>query len=141
MDSPGTEVFSNTVERKETITYILREAVKINGQVCAGRLPAEFSYTQLEKGSYWFTLNGYVKIFLGIHVIKPDLDGTVKAVNASDAVLTGDKNGKKKQRLLCLDLQVGDIIDYFVATQKIFNVNSVNPYEPFTFSVPMMMHR
>jgi hypothetical protein len=123
-------MFSNTVERKETITYILREAVKINDKSALADY-SEFSYTQLEKGSYWFTLNGYVKIFLGIHVIKPD--GTVKAVNASDVVLTGDKKWKKEAKVAVPDLQVGDIIDYFVATQKIFNVNSVNPYEPFTF--------
>ena len=54
--------------------------------------------------------------FVGVKVIKPN--GTLTEINADDIVLIKDETKEKKAKLAIPDLQPGDIIDYFIATEK-----------------------
>jgi len=80
---------------------------------------------------------GFVKIYnktesyIGARIIKPG--GKEITVNTDEEVLTEDKTRSKAGKLAISDLQVGDILDYYIRTEKIqeFSGDMQGPYTFF----------
>ncbi|SHM28728.1 protein of unknown function [Chitinophaga jiangningensis] len=91
----------------------VREMVKINDKVAL----EEYSQISFNK---FRTLNGFrakATTIIGVRIIKPD--GTIKEIQVDDELVTEeDADKKKKSKLAIPDLQVGDIIDYFVLVEE-----------------------
>jgi hypothetical protein len=96
------------------LTEIFRESIKLNDKV-AVKDYSEFEYTQMERGS-GFTAGQIILTYFGLKVIKPG--GTIKEVNADDVFITVDDKNQKTAKLAIPDLEVGDIIDYFIARER-----------------------
>jgi hypothetical protein len=122
--------------RELMLTEILREEVKLNDPSAISEY-SELSYTQLEKKS-GMLMDKTTVVYIGIKVIKPN--GAVKEINADDIVLTQDQKKKKEAKIAVPDLQVGDIIDYFIARQT--NMSQLEKIPPYLFlfydDVPIM---
>lgn len=102
--------------KKETsIIETVREMIKVNDKSAVDDY-SELSFTRLEKRSGFYT-KAKSTTFVGVRVIKPN--GQVKEINADDIVLTKDESNEKKAKLAIPDLQPGDIIDYFMATDQL----------------------
>lgn len=118
------------VKKDMTIMETVREVIKLNDKKALEEY-SEFSFTQLI-GASGFSYNAKATSFIGIRVIKPD--GTIKEVNADDIVLTRESKTEKKTKIAIPDLQVGDVIDYFVATQETMtNDYREKPYQIILF--------
>ncbi|UYQ92444.1 DUF3857 domain-containing protein [Chitinophaga horti] len=113
-------------KRKREYTRIVREMVKINDKAALEEY-SEFNYQQFSRSlmSYPVTETRV----LGVRIIKPD--GAVKYVNADDAVATTDDKTDKQRKLAISDLQVGDIIDYFVCMEQV--LEGYQTFLPETF--------
>jgi hypothetical protein len=101
------------VYRQASLTEIVREAVKINDKSALDEY-SEISFAQLERKSR-YVFNDVTKAYVGIRVYKAN--GSFKEVNPDEVVLTKDEKNKKEAKIAVPDLQIGDIIDYFIATQ------------------------
>ncbi|WP_295127359.1 DUF3857 domain-containing protein [uncultured Chitinophaga sp.] len=101
-------------KRKRTYIRTVREMVKINDKAALEEY-SQFNYQQFSRSlmSYPVTETQV----LGVRIIKPD--GSVKYVNADDAVATSDDRTDKQRKLAISDLQVGDIIDYFICMEQV----------------------
>ena len=53
---------------------------------------------------------------MGVRIIKPD--GKVTEINADDVVLVQDEKSQKKAKVAIPNLEPGDILDYFIATEQ-----------------------
>ena len=115
--------------------YILleigREAIKINDKSAVSEY-SEISFTQIEK-RYGFFVNKTTKIYVGVRIIKPD--GIMKEVNNDDIVLTRNDATQKEAKLAVPDLQVGDIIDYFIAKQENMAQATTSNIATYTFAL------
>ncbi|MEI9946769.1 MAG: DUF3857 domain-containing protein [Chitinophagaceae bacterium] len=101
------------INKQATMTQIVREAIKINDKVALDEYSV-ITYSQLtRKSSYVF--DNITKVYVGIRVYKQD--GNFREVNADDIILTRDDKNNKEAKIAVPDLQVGDIIDYFIASQ------------------------
>jgi Domain of Unknown Function with PDB structure (DUF3857) len=124
--------------RKLTLTEITREAVKINDKSAVSDY-SEITFTQIEKRSGFF-IDQTTMVYIGVRVIKPN--GSMKEINADDVVLTKDEKNQKEAKVAIPDLQVGDIIDYFLAKQQSMEQLSTGALPPYTFTlfddVPVM---
>jgi Domain of Unknown Function with PDB structure (DUF3857) len=100
--------------RQSYLTEIIREAIKLNDKAAVDEY-SEISYTQLLRSNR-MSASAATSTYIGVRIIKPD--GTIKEVSAEDIVLTKDEKTRKEAKLAIADLQTGDIIDYFLATQQ-----------------------
>lgn len=114
--------------RALNMTEIVRELVKLNDKSAVDEY-SEIGYTQMEKKS-GFIMNKTTLVYVGIRVIKAD--GSMKEVNADDIVLTKDEKRTKEAKAAVPDLQIGDMIDYFIAKQTSMEQQGIPPYT-FTF--------
>jgi len=112
-------------KKEESLTEIVRELIKINDKNAVAEY-SELSFTQFEKSSgFWAAAK--TTIYVGVRVIKPDK--SIKEINADDIVLTKDEEKEKKAKVAIPDLQPGDILDYFIATEQFMsNDYSDKPY-------------
>jgi hypothetical protein len=101
------------VYKKLFMTQIAREALKINDKSALDDY-SQFSFTQIQKRSGVY-LAKTTSTYMGVRIIKSN--GTVKEINADDFILTKDEKNLKETKLAIPDLQVGDILDYFIAKQ------------------------
>jgi hypothetical protein len=113
------EISVDSKKKKRSYTELLlleivREAIKVNDKSSVAE-HSEIEFTQLER-SYFLNTNNTTKVFVGIRIIKPD--GSMKEINPDDVVLTRNESTKKEAKLAIPDLQVGDIIDYFIAKKR-----------------------
>ena len=111
--------FGFGAKKEQTLTEVVREVVKINDKSAINDY-SELSFTQFQKSSGLF-VSDKTTSFVGVRVIKSD--GSVKEINADDIVLTKDESAEKKAKVAIPDLQAGDILDYFIATEE-FMTNS-----------------
>lgn len=102
------------LQKEANLSEVVREMVKLNDKSAIDEY-SEISYTQIINKS-GFLLNDKTTTFIGIRVIKPT--GTIKYINADDAVLTKNDVKDKKAKIAIPDLEPGDILDYFIATQR-----------------------
>ena len=122
-------VITFTVKKEQTISEVVREMVKLNDKTAIEEY-SELSFTQLINHSGFF-IKDKLTTYVGVKVIKPN--GTVKEINADDIVLTKDESKEKKAKLAIPDLQPGDILDYFVATEQVVT----NDFSTSTYDVAM----
>ena len=118
-------------KKEQTLTEIVRELVKVNDKNAVAEY-SELSFTQFEKSSGFYSSDKTTS-FVGVRVIKPN--GTVEEIDADDIVLTKDESKQKRAKIAIPDLQPGDILDYFLATQQFLtNDLSNKPYHVILFS-------
>jgi hypothetical protein len=106
--------FGFGAKKEQSITEVVREIVKINDKSAVGEY-SELSFTQFQKSSGFFASEKTTS-YVGVRVIKSD--GGIKEINADDIVLTKDESAEKKAKVAIPDLQPGDILDYFIATEE-----------------------
>ncbi|MBP7556197.1 MAG: DUF3857 domain-containing protein [Chitinophagaceae bacterium] len=124
-------------EKAQTLTEIVREMVKVNDKSAVEEF-SELSFTRFEVKS-GFLRNNRSTTFVGVRIIKPDQ--SVKEVNADDMVLTLDGDKEKKAKLAIPDLQPGDVIDYFIATeQKMSDDYAPKQYNILLFDDAPVLH-
>ena len=119
------------VSRELILLEIGREAIKINDKSAVSEY-SEISFTQIEK-RYGFFVNNTTKVYVGVRVIKPD--GSMKEINNDDIVLTRNDANQKEAKLAVPDLQVGDIIDYFIAKQQNMAQATTTNIATYTFTL------
>ncbi|MBL7763614.1 MAG: DUF3857 domain-containing protein [Chitinophagaceae bacterium] len=117
--------------RQLTLTEIEREIVKVNDKSALENY-SEIAFTQIEKRFGFFSANT-TKIYVGVRVIKPD--GTVKEINSDDIVLTKDEKREKQAKVAIPDLQVGDMVDYFLAKQQSMGQAGAGNVANYTFPI------
>ncbi|HYC39922.1 MAG TPA: DUF3857 domain-containing protein [Chitinophagaceae bacterium] len=101
-------------KREQSITEVVREIIRINDKNAVTEY-SELSFTQFAKSSGFFT-SDKTTTYIGIRVTKPN--GTVKEVDVDDIVLTKDESSEKRAKVAIPDLQPGDMLDYFIATEQ-----------------------
>ncbi len=118
------------VKKEQTITEVVREMIKLNDKNAVTDY-SELSFVQFQKTSGFYSFDKTTS-YVGVRVIKPN--GSMKEINADDIVLTTDDKSVKKAKVAIPDLEPGDIIDYFIATeQHVTNDFSSKPYHLFLF--------
>jgi hypothetical protein len=124
------------VYREMTVTEVVRELVRINDKSAVDDY-SEISYTQMERQS-GFIRNKTTTVYIGVRVIKPD--GSTREINADDIVLTKDEKTSKEAKAAIPDLQVGDMVDYFIAKQTSMEQQGIPPYTFTLFDESPIMH-
>lgn len=112
------------------IMEVTREVVKINDKAAIADY-SEFAFTRLLKTPGRF-INNTMKTYIGVRVIKPG--GSIKEVSADEILLTKDEVSIKEAKLAIPDLQVGDIIDYFLAKEQNLKATGSAELENYTFA-------
>jgi hypothetical protein len=92
----------------------LRQMVKINDKAALDEY-SELSYQQFESSNAYFKWRGATTI-IGARILKPD--GKIREVNIDEAVQIKDERNDKQRKLAIPDLQVGDVLDYFIRVEK-----------------------
>jgi len=121
------QLFSNNNNGKLFYTDIDRKMIKINDQTALNQY-SEFSFKEEYKigTSYARVSNSNITI-LGARIIKPD--GAVKEINIPESAVTvseGKKDKNAYKKLVIPDLQINDILDFFIC----------NIYELETYNLP-----
>ncbi|VBB45672.1 conserved exported hypothetical protein [uncultured Paludibacter sp.] len=122
---------SLSVNKELYYTSTTRKMVKINDKAALERF-SEFSFTESDKKIGYNTVNT-MNTYLGARIIKPD--GSIKEINVKEAVtVTENKKGTDNYKKLAIpDLQIGDILDYFI--QEDYKLDAENvPQSLFVFS-------
>ncbi|MEO6814368.1 MAG: DUF3857 domain-containing protein [Ginsengibacter sp.] len=123
-------VITFNIKKEQTLSEVVREMVKVNDKNAVSDY-SELSFTQFKKTSGFYALDKTTS-YVGVRVIKPD--GSIKEINADDIVLTKDASSEKKAKVAIPDLEPGDIIDYFIATEQgLTNDLSTKPYQILLF--------
>jgi hypothetical protein len=97
----------------------LRERVKINDKTAL----EDYSTLEYKKNLNATSSIGFNKIvetyktYVGAKIIKPDGSSTI--VNVEEEVLTKNENKDKEGKLAISNLQVGDILDYYVRIEEV----------------------
>ncbi len=118
--------FGVAAQRDLTYTHTTRELIKINDAA------ALEEYSQIDYQKFAQQHNDKLTTFLGVRVIKPD--GTVKEINPDEIVLTDNTGKDKKAKLAVPDLEIGDMIDYFIQTVEFYDGGSLLDIENFVFA-------
>lgn len=125
------------VNKEETITEVVRELVKLNDKSAVSDY-SELNFTKFEKSSGFYSRDKSMT-FVGVRVIKPN--GEVKELESDEMVLTKDLKSEKKAKIAVPDLEPGDIIDYFIATeQTITNDYTTKAYRIILFDDAPVLH-
>lgn len=112
--------------RQLTYNHIKRRLVAINDKQALDYY-SQFDYQAFKK-QHTFGIGDDVHCSaLGVRVIKPD--GTVREVSADEFVQNaeGEKGKEKREKLTVPGLQVGDMIDFFVATMEQLREENIPP--------------
>ena len=123
-----------TMNRELYYTSIDRQMVKINDKVSLEEY-SSLSFKEELKTPGFARSNKY-RTVVGVRIIKPD--GTIKDVNVDDesvSVTEGKKDQEAFKKLAVSDLQVGDIIDYFICEYAELEDENVPPHV-FLFYAP-----
>jgi len=108
------------------------ERVKINDKAALD----DYSTLEYQKKLDRTFSAGFVKVYnktdtyIGAKIIKPD--GKEIVVNTNEEVITKDETKKKEGKLAIPDLQIGDILDYYLRTEKLQEVLP-ETQGPYTF--------
>jgi len=117
-------------KKEQSLTEVVREIVKVNDKNAVAEY-SELSFTRFVRSSGFFT-DDKMTTYIGVRVTKPN--GTVKEINADDIVLTKDASSEKKAKVAIPDLQPGDILDYFIASEhNMTNDMSTKAYQILLF--------
>lgn len=115
--------------RQDHIAITLHQRVKIQDKAALENY-SEFNLQKLKSGGWasGFRLTSY----MGIRVIKPN--GQQRDIDMNDAVNVKDEQDDKKQKIAISDLQVGDIIDFYVRMNKDAGSYYASP-DPLDYSI------
>jgi hypothetical protein len=120
-----------SVDKDLQLREVVREMVKLNDKTALDEY-SQLSFTQFEKQS-GFSHPDKATSYLGARIIKPN--GKVEEINADDIVLTQDESSEKKAKVAIPDLEPGDILDYFLATEQTLKDDmSAQSYQVILFS-------
>ena len=123
-------VISYRIKKEQTITEVVREIIKVNDKKAVDYY-SELAFTQFLKSS-GFYYDTKSTTYVGVRIIKPN--GSMKEINADDIVLTKDEKRERRAKLAVPDLEAGDIIDYFIATESAMADDLSNkPYQVLLF--------
>jgi len=117
------------ITTRTTKFSIFHERVKINDKTALD----EFSTLQYQKKLDKTTSQLFAKFvdvnntFIGAKVIKPA--GKEIIVNTSEEILTKNESKDQKGKLAIPDLQVGDVLDYYICRQDIADKDEGNLYK------------
>ncbi len=128
--------FGFGVKKEQSLVEVVREMVKLNDKNAVDDY-SELNFTQFQKTSGFYS-SEKTTAYVGVRIIKPN--GSIKEINADDIVLTKDAALEKKAKVAIPDLQPGDILDYFIATEQFLtNDMSNKPYQVILFDdAPVM---
>jgi len=113
--------------RKElTYTHTTRELVKINDAA------ALEDYSEITFQKFAQRYKDKLTTYLGVRVIKAD--GTVKEIDPDEIILTDNTDKNKKGKLAVSDLQIGDMLDYFIQTVEFYEAGGTLDFENFVFA-------
>jgi len=117
-------------KKEQSLSEVVREIIKVNDKNAVSEY-SELSFTRLARSSGFYT-DDKMTTYIGVRVTKPN--GSVKEINADDIVLTKDASSEKKARVAIPDLQPGDILDYFIASEhNMTNDMSTKAYQILLF--------
>jgi hypothetical protein len=125
-------VLSFGVARRNLYRTVYHERVKINDKTALN----DFSTIEYRKKLDNSTRFGFSKIYnkldtyIGAKIIKGD--GKEVVVNTDEEVLTTDEKKKQEGKLAISDLQVGDILDYYIDVEEMQETGE-DVQGPFTF--------
>ncbi|RYZ15467.1 MAG: DUF3857 domain-containing protein, partial [Chitinophagaceae bacterium] len=120
------------VARRNLYRTVYHERVKINDKNALN----EFSTIEYRKKLDNSTRFGFSKLYntmetyIGAKIIKGD--GKEVIVNTAEEVLTKDEKTRQEGKLAISDLQVGDILDYYIDVEEM-KENNDDEQGPFTF--------
>lgn len=121
---------SASIGNKEIVfRYLLRQKVLIQDKSALEDF-SEISYNKVSKSSYGMLLGKQtdeLNTYIGARVYKKD--GSIKEVMLSEAVLLKDEKNKKDEKLAISDLQVGDILDYYIVSLEKREMSSIDPMQ------------
>ncbi|MFD2919955.1 hypothetical protein ACFS6H_09570 [Terrimonas rubra] len=117
-------------KRELNILEIVREVIKLNDKA-AVEYYSELAFTKFARTSGFYT-SEKLSTYVGIRIIKPN--GKVTEINADDVVLTRDDPKNKKAKIAVPNLEPGDIIDYYIASdQQLVNEQGAKEYRILLF--------
>ncbi|MDL2223620.1 DUF3857 domain-containing protein, partial [Bacteroidales bacterium OttesenSCG-928-M11] len=132
-------VLNRDRNKKLFYTNFSRYLVKINDKVALDEFGTiEYIENENIKIGYF---SSKMTMIVGARIIKPD--GSIKEVDIDEAIITSEKGDKDEvhKKLAISDLQIGDILDYFI--QEDGNINYMNiPQQYYTFKskYPVLSH-
>ncbi|MDH6307100.1 hypothetical protein M2451_002334 [Dysgonomonas sp. PFB1-18] len=114
-----------TINKELLYANTYRTMVKINDKVALEEY-SEISFRE-EDRSYGRHVTNKFKTIVGARIIKPD--GTIKDVDVDEAVsiTEGKKDKEDHKKLAIADLQVGDILDYFIQQEGLVDAFNIDP--------------
>lgn len=125
------------VRRDQSMTEIVRELIQVNDKAAVEEY-SELAFTKFERKS-GFSNRAKSNTFVGVRIIKKD--GTIREVDADEMVVTKDAASEKKAKLAISGLEIGDLIDYYVATEdEMSNDYSSKPYMLLLFDEAPVLH-
>ena len=117
-------------KKEQSLSEVVRTVVKVNDKNAVEEY-SELSFTRFAKSSGFYT-GDKLTSYIGVRVTKPN--GSVKEINADDIVLTKDASSEKRAKVAIPDLQPGDILDYFIASEyNMTNDMSTKAYKVLLF--------
>ena len=91
----------------------VRELVKINDKASLDEY-AQLNFRQFKKLNGW--ISGTATTFVGARIIKPD--GSLRQISIDESVLLKSDKNDLQRKLAISDLQVGDLLDYYVRVEE-----------------------
>lgn len=128
----GIGTVGTTVRMKYFTT--IRQRVWINDKSALEEF-STIEYKKTQDNSVTYT--GFIKLldtysaFIGVKVLKKD--GKIIEVNADEEVLTKNDDDDQEGRLAIPDLQVGDIVDYYIRIEKVVEKTREQNDEDYIF--------
>jgi len=109
-----------TFDDDHEIHRTVRVLLKINDKAALEEY-SEFTFNQYELESMGQVLDPFDKFttmnYVGVRVYKPD--GKMREIYSDEAVVTEvDRRSKKVRKLAIPDLQVGDLVEYFLRSER-----------------------
>ncbi|MBO9153243.1 hypothetical protein ACFOTA_13565 [Chitinophaga sp. GCM10012297] len=122
-----------TPDKDRELHRSFRALVAINDKAALEEY-SEFTFKQYETLSSWYPLEPFDKmtkvIYMGARIFKKD--GGTREIYSDEAVVTEvNRRSHKTRKLAIPDLQIGDLIEYFVREEKFINHNTAYTEEIF----------
>lgn len=114
------------INKELLYTNTHRELIKINDKVSLEKYSSLSFKEQTKISGYMMTSK--FKTIVGVRIIKPD--GTIKEVNVEDEavdITEGKKDKVDHKKLAISDLQVGDLLDYFIQNEAHVDTQNIPP--------------
>jgi len=122
-------ILTMAVNKEIIYRYCLRERVKIQDKSALDDF-SEISYEKFSKrstGAMLIKMRDKSATYIGTRVIKKD--GSVKETMLEEAVSVKDEKNIKENKLAIPDLQIGDVLDFFIQTEAQLELTPLDPIE------------